>query len=422
MGVVVLALGLNPATGWGQWTQWGGPDRNFSVADAGLAKHWPASGPNKLWERELGDGYSTILVDDGVLYTMYRTGQDEFIIAMDAATGKTIWEHRAEAPVTADMSSHGPGPYATPLIIGSRLYAVGTRSVIHCLDKKTGRVIWKHDMMEEFDALLQGFGFSSSPIAYRDTIILPVGRKVSGSTDDDKKKRQQQSLMAFDQKSGSLVWENLDFGITEHTSTYSSPILIRFNGQDQLVLFMASELAGLDPTNGQRIWGVPHRTQYDENIATPVWNGKDTLFCSAAYDSGARAVRLTAKNGTTTAEELWYSRKMRILHGNAVRIGDHMYASSGDFGPTFFMGMELATGKVAWRERGFKKATCLSVGGMVIILAADGTLALATATPKGFTLHCKSKVAGEFSWAPPTLVGKTLYVRDRKHIMAIDLG
>jgi hypothetical protein len=121
-------------------------------------------------------------------------------------------------------------------------------------------------------------------------------------------------------------------------------------------------------------------------------------------------------------EELWYSRKMRLHHGNAVRIGDYIYGSSGDFGPAFFMAMNIKTGKVAWRERGFKKATCVYADGKLIILDEDGELTLATATPGGLTVHAKCKVAERYAWAAPTLVGKTLYIRDRQHIMALDLG
>ena len=113
---------------------------------------------------------------------------------------------------------------------------------------------------------------------------------------------------------------------------------------------------------------------------------------------------------------------MRIHHGNPIRIGDYIYGSSGDFGPAFFMAMNLKTGKIAWRKRGFRKATCVYGDGKVIILDEDGNLALATATPDGLTVHSKCTIAEPYAWAAPTLVGKRLYVRDRKHIMAFDLG
>src|SRR5262245_29711763 len=86
------------------WRQWGGPNRNFVVEASGLADSWPEGGPPLLWNRPLGTGHSAILAEDGRLYTMYRVGNgrtkggpfdaEESVVALDAATGKTLWEHK----------------------------------------------------------------------------------------------------------------------------------------------------------------------------------------------------------------------------------------------------------------------------------------------------------------------------------------
>lgn len=76
------------------WAQWGGPHRDFKSDAKGLAASWPTTGPRQLWQRELGEGYSAITAEHGVLFTMYRKAENEVVIALDAATGKTIWEYR----------------------------------------------------------------------------------------------------------------------------------------------------------------------------------------------------------------------------------------------------------------------------------------------------------------------------------------
>ena len=88
------------------WLQWGGPTRNFMSDSKGLASSWPASGPKKLWSRTLGEGHSSIVAESGRLYTMYRlvtrqpqTKHEEVVAAVDAASGKTIWEFKYAAPV-----------------------------------------------------------------------------------------------------------------------------------------------------------------------------------------------------------------------------------------------------------------------------------------------------------------------------------
>ena len=98
---------LNPSGASAQWPQWGGPDRNFSVDVSGLAERWPADGPKRLWTRPLGDGYSTIVAEGGILYTMYRAGDNELTVALDAKTGKTIWQYSIPAPVTDAVNQGG---------------------------------------------------------------------------------------------------------------------------------------------------------------------------------------------------------------------------------------------------------------------------------------------------------------------------
>lgn len=76
------------------WTQWGGPHRNFKSDTKGLAALWPAAGPAQIWSRPLGEGYSGIAAENGVLYTMYYqaagVGQTsevdrEVIVALNAS-------------------------------------------------------------------------------------------------------------------------------------------------------------------------------------------------------------------------------------------------------------------------------------------------------------------------------------------------
>jgi outer membrane protein assembly factor BamB len=421
--LVLLPLAVGAPRAQAQWLQWGGPNRDFKVEATDLADSWPEQGPTRIWHRKLGDGYSTILVDSGVLYTMYGSETEQHTIALEAATGRTIWDHKHNSSFKG--TDFGPGSHSTPLIAGNRLYAVTADAVFFCFDKLSGKVLWKHDLAAEFGAPVAHFGYAPSPVAHKNLIILPVDRnrenQPGGQPVESEGRKDEnvvaQSLMAFDQVSGSVVWRSQDFPID-----YSSPIIINRDGVDQVVLFMRKEVMGVDPNNGDLLWHRECLPSPMENISTPLWDGKDLLFFSAAYDSGSRVIKLSGESAKPTTEELWYSRKLRILHGNAILLGDHVYGSSGDFAAFLFTCINIKTGKVKWRERGLKKANSLYADGKLIILDEDGHLALATVSPEGMTIHSKCKVAEFQAWATPTLVGKTLYVRDRKNIMAFDLG
>ena len=135
---------------------------------------------------------------------------------------------------------------------------------------------------------------------------------------------------------------------------------------------------------------------------------------SSAYSTGSRAIELRQAGGKTTVAEKWFSNRMRVHIGTIIRLGDHVYASSGDFGPAFLTAVDLKTGKIAWQDRSFARAQLLYADGKLIILDEDGNLGLATVSPQGLKVLARAAVLSNVAWTPPTLAGTTLYVRDRK--------
>ncbi|HSR67250.1 MAG TPA: PQQ-binding-like beta-propeller repeat protein [Acidobacteriota bacterium] len=389
------------------WTQWGGPDRNFLLPQAGpLATEWPEEGPKVLWSRPLGDdGFSSILFEDGRLYTMHRDGDRDVVVGLDAATGGTIWETAYESPTAEDMIlDFGPGPISTPLIAGDRIYTVSSTVKFHCLDKKDGKILWSHDLREEMQASHMGRGYGPSPIAYQDLVILGLGG-------------QEQAVVAFDQESGELRWKSGSF-----PPSYSSPILVDFGGREMLIISMGTARAGLDPSNGEVIWEMDTPKVVGPMMSTQHFGDDHILFGSMAYGGGSRAIQLKKEGDQFSAEELWYSRRTRIMYTTYVRIGDHVYGSSGDFGPAFLQCLNIHDGKVLWRERGFSRAHLVLVGEHVLILDEDGDLAITTASPQGLTVHSQANVLERTAWTPPTVIGSTVYLRNRKEIKALDLS
>src|SRR5918993_544556 len=381
------------------WLQFGGPTRDFVSTSKGLAAAWPATGPKQLWSRPLGEGYSAILVNGNTLYTMYGQGQQEIVIALAADSGKTIWEHKYDAPHAGMNYEYGAGPHSTPLLVGDLLYTVGSIGKLFALDKKTGKVAWSHDMWTEYGGTKMERGYSASPVAYKNTIIMPLGGK-------------GQTLIAFNQKDGSVAWKNQTLDMSP-----SSPMIINVNGQDQLIAFLGRVVAGIDPNNGNLLWSHPHATEWGLNISMPVWGSDNLLFISSAYSGGSRVLKLTQKDGKTTPEELWFHRRMRLHHRTAIRIGDYVYGSSGDFGPAFFAAVNVKTGEIAYQDRSFPKSNLVLADGKLIILDEDGNLALANATPTELKVISKVSVLKNLAWTVPTLVGTKLYLRDRHTIM-----
>jgi len=406
-GVLVLSTAAFCASPvLAQWPQFGGPNRDFTSPATGLAMEWPKGGPKTLWSRELGDGYSGIAVEDGVLYTLYNKDAQETVAALDAENGKTLWEHAYSITLFPKMDpSFGAGPRSTPLIAGDRVYAVGLTGVLTALDRKTGKSVWSHDLVKEFDGTQPMWGYAPSPLAHGSTVIVAVGGPGHG-------------LMAFNQADGTVAWSGGD-----SPNAYSSPILMSIGGREQLVLFNVRGVTGMNPDDGAVLWSYPHKTDWDVNAALPVWCGDDTVFISSAYGSGSRLIKLTRDGDKTVAKEVWVQPKMKVHFGSMIRIGDYVYGSSGDNAAVFFAGVNLKTGEMAFRERDkIAKAQFVYADGKLVIVDEDGNLAIGTVAPDGLTIHAKARLLDKISWTSPTLCGTKVYLRDRKTIKAVDLG
>jgi outer membrane protein assembly factor BamB len=394
-----------------EWTRWGGPHADFTCDAGKLAPQWNEGGPPEIWSREIGPGHSGILYDGGTVYTMYRRDDSDVVLAADADTGETVWEHAYAAPPAPGMlHDFGVGPHSTPLIVGNRLFTVGAMTHFNGFDKKTGEVLWSRNLHEDLGVshLLRGYG--SSPIAYEDLVILSVG--------PDRGAEEPAGLAAFDQKTGEVVWKSEPL-----SPGYPTPLLVELEGREILVGCLGITRFVLDPATGKTLWKTQVDRQSGSIITSPLWIPPNKVFFSAGHGGGSRLFRIDrSEDQAYSAEELWYYNKLRIMHGNAVRIDDHVYGSSGDLGPAYLMAVDLTDGSLAWRARGFAKATLLLAGDRLIILDEDGNLALATATPEKLEVHSRAKVLEKFAWTVPTLVGSRLYVRDERTLKCLDLG
>jgi len=388
----------------GDWPQWGGPDRDFKVTSGLLADHWPGGGPRQLWNRDLGPGYSAIAAWRDRLYTTYRDGDNDVVIALDAKTGKTVWEYKyADSTKEGQVLDFGKGPNASPLVLDDRIITVSFTGKVKCLSLEDGTLIWSRDLDKDFDGKVQEFGYSSSPVMYKGNIITLVGGEKHG-------------VVALKSDDGSVVWASEPSDIS-----YASPKIINVDGQDQIVFFTSTTVVGMDATNGRKLWDHPVLNQYKNNATDAIWGDDNRLWAATQTDGGTRVLKLSRSGDQTNVQEEWFNPKVQVFHWNAVRVGDYVYASIGG-SVTKLACVDIKTGEVLWSERGFQKALCVFADGKLISLDENGMLRLARVSPRGVEVLSSHQLTEKVSWTVPTLVNTTLYVRDTKRIMALDLG
>ena len=387
------------------WTQWGGPHRNFQTEATGLKETWPASGPNVIWKRSIGEGYSSPSVENDVLYTMYGRARQEVVLAASATDGKTLWEYTTPMTFQSDAPEQGNGPYSTPLIVGDRLFTTGVAGRFQCFDKKTGKMQWTQQLWTDHHGSPLMYGYASSPIAFRDLVIVPVGGN-------------GKAVMAFQQADGKVAWSQNNYG-----NVYSSPILINVDGLEQLALVMDGAVIGVNPHNGDLQWSVPFKADYSIAVSTPLWGADRLLFVSSEYNGGTKVIQLQRSGTQTQPKELWTSNRLRLHHGNAMRIGDAVYFSSGGKGSQAILSaVDVRTGTIHWQERSIEKATFVWADQKLITLSQDGTLMIAHPSPQGFQISARASLLSSIAWTPPVVVGARAYLRDRRTLMAVELG
>jgi outer membrane protein assembly factor BamB len=389
------------------WRMWGGAQRDFRATSVGLFKPGGeklANPPKKIWERQLGDGYAAIAMEDKTLYTAYRRDATDVIAALDANTGNPVWEFTYAAPFKNSYSEGaGPGPYAMPQVIGDRVVTASGIGQIHSLNKSDGKRVWSLDLYKDYGATRLGFGYSSHALPYKDSLILAAGGSNHG-------------VLKVRQSDGGVIW-------SKHSleNAHSSPLLINVDGQPQVVLLLAQEVIGFDPEGGDILWRHPHATQNGLAISTPVWGEGNVLFISTAYSGGARALQLTRNGDKTDVRELWHNPRIQSHFGSAILQGGYVYLSSGQ-SAGILTAVELQTGRIAWQVRDFVKAQLVSADGRLLILDEEGNFGVGLATPEGFQNQGQWPLLSRTAWSPPTVVGNRMYVRDRKVIMALEFS
>jgi hypothetical protein len=402
----------------GEWRQWGGPDGDFKVDSPGLAETWPETGPPELWSRPLGAGHTSILVADGRLFTMYRESgagggepwtPSESVIAMDAASGDTLWEY-SYASKNQDFDQ-GAGPHATPLLIDDRLFTMGSNKELHVFNPETGELLWSKNLITDFGApplLIRSMikpGSGITPIPYKDTILLQVGGP-------------GQSVMALRQSDGEVAWKSGSFLVSH------APVgLIAVAGRQHAVVFAGQGVFGMDPDTGDVLWGHAHDAGNDFNFQIPIYDdATGVLFFSSGYIGGSQAIRLVPDGDVVHTELLWDDRQLRFTFLNVLKIGDFIYGTNGQGATAILTATHMESGETAWRERGFSRASMVYGDGKAILMEEDGDLSLVRLSPNGLEALATTPLFATRTWTVPTLVGTTLYARDRERIVALDLG
>ena len=373
------------------WPQWRGPNRDGS----GVVFTEPAQWPEKLtqrWTIAVGAGHSSPVLVGNRVYLHSRQRDDEIISAIDAATGKIVWQDRYPAPYQMNpaATAHGPGPKSTPVVAGGRVIALGISGILSALDAQSGKVIWR----KPSPATLPMYGTAMSPIVDSGLVIAYVGGHDSGA------------LTAFDAATGTEKWKWSGDG-----PGYGSPIIATLGGVRQLVTQSQDRLVSVAAANGQLLWELPLRTPYTQNAVTPIAY-KDLVIYSG-LENPVVAIRPVNKAGRWVAEKAWENAGANLYMSSPVLVESTLYGMSSRSRGQFFA-IDAATGKTLWTTRGrdAENAAIVAAGKLLLILTPQAELVVARANTASFDVVRRYTVADTPTWAHPVVDGNRIFVKD----------
>jgi hypothetical protein len=396
------AIGLTIGLAWGStvaaqqtptdYTQWRGGTRDGSASAFTAPNTWPEQ-LTRRWKVEVGEGYATPLLVGNRLYTLTRRDGNEVMAALDAETGKSIWETRYPAPhkIAGGAQGHGQGPKSTPLFNDGKLYTLGITGIVSCFNAADGRLLWQKPA-PSVETLYNNSAMS--PIADRGAVIYHVGGHNEGA------------LTAFDATTGNIRWAWRGDG-----PGYASPMIATIGGMRQVVAITQKAVVGVSADSGELLWERPWLTQFSNNAITPIV--LDDVVVVSGFEKGVTAFRPVVRNGKWETETRWENAEVSMFMSNPVLVGDTLYGLSQRASGQLFA-LSARTGKVLWLgpPREATNSAVVKAGNVLFFLNDDGELIVARSNPEKLDVIRRYMVAESATWAQPTISGRRLFVKE----------
>jgi outer membrane protein assembly factor BamB len=389
----------SPAVSHAYWTEYRGPGRNGIYEESAILTNWPSGRLAELWRRPIGGGYASVVIADGVAFTIEQRRNREVVAAYDMKTGREKWIHGWETEFKETMG--GDGPRATPSWYDGRLYALGAAGELRCLDAGTGSLIWGRNILTENGAENLKWGMAASPLVVDDKVIV-----LPGGSDG-------KSVVAYDRLTGKLVWSALD-----DAQAYTAPQLVTLAGRRQILIVGAKRAMGVTVEEGTLLWDYPWDTNQGINAAQPIVVSENRFFISAGYSHGAALVEITAKGDVFQARTVWKNNRMKNKFSSSVLLKGFLYGLDEGI----LACMDASTGELKWKGGRYGHGQILLASGHLIVTTESGEVALVKATPERFEEIAHFAAVEGKTWNVPAIADGFLIVRNASEMACFRIG
>jgi len=404
-----------------EWPDWRGPNRDGTWKETGIVKKFDSDKIQAKWRVPISSGYSGPTVADGLVYITDRIEEPEEmerVLCFDAMSGEEKWSY--SYPCEYDDIGYRAGPRASVILDDDRAYSLGAMGHLHCIQSKTGEVIWSKDLKKEYQIRMPIWGIAAAPIMFNDKVILQIG----GENDA--------CIIALNKRTGDEIWRNL-----EDDASYSAPILIKQGNKPVVVFWTGRNVVGLNPNTGSLYWQEKFEPgEMIQGIASPVFFN-NYLLVSGFFDG---SLLLQLDKTKPVAKKVWMRRGKNEKRTDALHScistplirGNYIYGvdSYGEL-----RCLDLLTGDRIWEDlSAVTKARWANIhliqnGDLTYMFNEHGELIIAKLSPEGFHEMSRAKLIEPttdqnkrgVTWAHPAFAYKHVYIRNDKELICADL-
>jgi outer membrane protein assembly factor BamB len=253
------------------WPQFRGPHRNGNWDETGILESFPSEGLKIRWRRPVGGGWSSPVVVQGRVFVfdveLTKPSARERLHCFAEKTGEVLWVYAYEEKYGewSYVPERGAGPTATPIVEGDRIYLVGANGHTHCLDVKSGTVIWEKNIGREYQVaemscrpspLIEGsllIVFTNGHTYWREP--MATSNNDSAATPVFQGNRLLVSGLMLDVSADSprFLWPEIRAPSKRVLSNTSTPVL---QGEYLFSARGSGELVCLEAATGRQIWGT----------------------------------------------------------------------------------------------------------------------------------------------------------------------
>ena len=368
------------------WPWWRGPSHDGHAAAGQTVPLTWSDTENVLWSADVpgrGSSSPTVVGDRVYLTSCDEAAGSQSVHAFDRTTGRLVWTRQVHASGAMRKNERSTGASSSVTCDGERLFVAFPTSgaVVITALSPAGEQVWQVTLCEYL--IHQGYG--ASPLLYDDTVIAVADHKGGGA------------VAALDRRTGKVVWKKP----RPPFPNYSSPIVFRLFGRDQLILIGCDKVISHDPATGETLWEREGATT--ECVTTPVTDG-ERVFTSGGYPKNhVSAVRA---DGSTKID--WQNGEREYVPSMIIHDG-HLY---GVLDAGIAVCWEAATGRERWKHRlgGNFSASPVLLDGRIFVTSEAGQTHIFPARPDRFESLAVNRL-GDEAWATPAICGDRIYFR-----------